>query len=141
MIYKYSDCSSLTSVTIPESVTSIGDAAFCWCEGLTSMIVESGNSVYDSRDNCSAIIETASNTLIAGCMNTIIPNSVTTIGERAFLGCSGLTSVTIPRERDQHRMECVRTMQWPNLRDHPRERDQHRRRCFLLVRGPYLYDS
>ena len=89
-------CYGLNSVTIPNTVTSIGDEAFHDCRGLTSIIVESGNTNYDSRNNCNAIIETATNTLIAGCMNTIIPNSVTTIGDDAFFGCSGLTSVTIP---------------------------------------------
>ncbi|MBQ1987964.1 MAG: leucine-rich repeat domain-containing protein, partial [Muribaculaceae bacterium] len=58
--------------------------------------VESGNTVYDSRDNCNAIIETSTNTLITGCKNTVIPNSVTSIGYSAFDGCSGLTSITIP---------------------------------------------
>ena len=58
--------------------------------------MESGNSVYDSRENCNAIIETATNTLITGCKNTIIPNSITKIGYQAFEHCSGLTSVTIP---------------------------------------------
>jgi|GEM_PF-1382330 len=94
--YAFADCSGLTSVTIPNSVTSIGEFAFAVCSGLTSIVVESGNSKYDSRENCNAIIETASNTLIAGCMNSIIPNSVSSIGDGAFVGCSGLTSVTIP---------------------------------------------
>ena len=92
----FANCSKLTSITIPNSVTSIGFGAFTNCSKLTSLIVESGNTKYDSRDNCNAIIETASNKLIAGCKNTIIPNSVTSIGERAFAGCSGLTSITIP---------------------------------------------
>ena len=63
---------------------------------MTSIVVEFGNSVYDSRNNSNAIIETASNTLKAGCKNTKIPSSVTSIGYGAFEGCSGLTSVTIP---------------------------------------------
>ena len=89
-------CRGLTSVSISNNVTSIGYDAFKNCSGLTSIVVEGGNSVYDSRGNCNAIINTQNNELLVGCMNTIIPNSVTSIGERAFLGCNGLTSVTIP---------------------------------------------
>ena len=90
------ECSGLTSVVIPNSVNSIGDNAFDRCSGLESITVESGNTVYDSRDNCNALIETATNTLLSGCKNTIIPNSVTTISNYAFSGCTGLTSVVIP---------------------------------------------
>ena len=94
-INAFYNCSGLTSIDIPNSVTSIATSAFDYCSGLTSIIVEKGNTKYDSRNDCNAIIETESNTLIAGCKNTIIPNSVTSIGNGAFDGCSGLTSVTI----------------------------------------------
>ena len=93
----FDGCSSLTgTLTIPSAVTSIGSDAFSGCSGLESIVVENGNSIYDSRGNCNAIIETATNTLISGCMNTVIPNSVTSIGGYAFKGCSGLMSVIIP---------------------------------------------
>ena len=89
-------CSGLTSIEIPAGVTSIGYGAFYGCSGLTSINVEAGNVVYDSRDNCNAIIEKETNTLIQGCKNTKIPSSVTEIGRYAFDGCSGLTSIEIP---------------------------------------------
>ena len=90
------NCSALTSVSIGNSVSSIGNSAFYGCGGMTSIVVASGNTTYDSRGNCNAIIETASNTLIAGCCNTVIPGTVTAIGDDAFAYCSGLTRVTIP---------------------------------------------
>ena len=92
----FSYCTNLTSITIPNSVTSIGYSAFSGCSGLTSIIVEKGNTKYDSRNDCNAIIETGTNILVSGCKNTIIPNSVTSIGYEAFYGCSGLTSIEIP---------------------------------------------
>ena len=90
------NCSGLTAVTIPSSVTTIGVEAFSYCSNIATMTVEDGNTKYDSRNGCNAIIEQESNTLIAGCKNTIIPDDVTRIGDVAFRGCSGLTTVTIP---------------------------------------------
>lgn len=92
----FSGCHGLTSITIPASVTSIGGDAFDNCSGLISITVENGNSKYDSRNNCNAIIDTSTNTLIVGCRNTTIPNSVTSIGSDAFESGNSPTSITIP---------------------------------------------
>ena len=94
--FLFYECTSLTSITIPNSVTSIGVGAFRSCRSLESIIVDEGNTVYHSDGNC--LIETESKTLIVGCKTSIIPSdgSVTSIGDDAFYGCSGLTSITIP---------------------------------------------
>ncbi len=84
-----------TFIELPYSVTKIGDAAFSHCDAF-AISVDSGNKTYDSRNNCNAIIETATNTLIVGTHNTIIPNSVTGIGNYAFCGCDSLETVKIP---------------------------------------------
>ena len=90
------DCTLLQDITIPASVVEIGCSAFADCPSLTSISVSEGNEVYDSRDNCNAIIHTATNILILGCPTTVIPNSVTEIGADAFYGCTALTAITIP---------------------------------------------
>lgn len=117
--YAFAGCTGLTSVIIPNSVITIGASAFYYCTGLssinipysvrtiqtnpfsgciglTSIIVEKSNKFYDSREDCNAIINTTLNTLVTGCANTVIPNSVTSINLHAFDGCTGLTSVDIP---------------------------------------------
>lgn len=89
-------CSLLTSITIPNSVINIGNRAFGFCTNLVYIKVEKENEVYDCRGNCNAIINTNSNTLIAGCKETLIPNSVTCIGHYAFVGCTKMSSISIP---------------------------------------------
>lgn len=86
----------LTSITIPKSVEKIGNNPFYSCKKLEKIIVESENTVYDSRNECNAIIETSTNALVSGCKNTVIPSGVTEICESAFTGCTGLTSINIP---------------------------------------------
>ena len=92
----FQNCSSLTSVTIGNSVTSIGGRAFFGCTDLTSIVVEEENPLYHSDGNC--LIETESKTLVTGCKTSVVPDdgSVTSIGDYAFNGCTGLTSITIP---------------------------------------------
>ena len=89
-------CESLTSLTIPASVTKIDGTAFAYCSSLESIEVESGNSNYGSRNNCNAIIEKNGNKLLVGCQNTVIPGTVKTIGENAFAGATNMTTITIP---------------------------------------------
>ena len=101
---------SLPSITIPESVTSLGFACLSGCL-FESIIVAEGNPVYDSRENCNAIIETSTNTLIAGCENTLIPESVTSLGDRCFSAC-GLTSITIPKSVTSLGAECFYLSRW-----------------------------
>ena len=104
-------CENLKTISFPSSLTTIGNQAFYRCWALESLFiprflaniekkafcnsslnmreikVEAGNSKYDSRNNCNALIETETDELLFGCKNTVIPNSVKTIGEEAFENC------------------------------------------------------
>lgn len=92
----FDDCTNLTSVSIPSSVTSIGEKLFTGCKQLTSVTVANDNPVYDSRNDCNAIMETATNTLVVGCIASVIPESVVKIGAKAFEDIRGLVSISIP---------------------------------------------
>ena len=94
--YAFRNCTGLTSLTISNNVTNIGKSAFGACSDLSTIIVDPKNAVFDSRDNCNAIIKKENNALIVGCKNTTIPNSVTSIGEYAFYYCTELKNITIP---------------------------------------------
>ncbi len=89
------DCSKIASLSISSSVCDIEDMAFASFSNLKSIVVTPNNKVYDSRNDCNAIIETATGILIKGCKNTKIPDGVKEIGTCAFLGCD-LTEITFP---------------------------------------------
>ena len=86
--------SQLASVIIPKNVEEIGYEAFNF-NSLSSIVVNEDNPYFDSRNNCNALIETATNTLLTGCKNTVIPNTVTAIGDGAFSNCR-FTSIKLP---------------------------------------------
>ncbi len=90
------NCHKLEHVTIPKSVTSIGDEVFQANNQLNDVTVETGNPVYDSRNDCHALIETATNKLLAGGGRSVIPDGVVVIGENAFEYRTGLESIQIP---------------------------------------------
>ena len=86
----------LTGLNIPSNIISINSLSLQGCTNLTSIVVSPRNNVYDSRNNCNAIIQTSTNTLICGCKASVIPNTVTNIGEKSFEYCYSLTNITIP---------------------------------------------
>lgn len=116
--YAFASCLDLESITLPESLIEIGNGAFTYtnikklvipqnvssigkgildnCSSLISIEVDKGNLVYDSRDNCNAIIETDTNILMYGCMTTQIPSTIKIIGDGAFYGNLALSMIIIP---------------------------------------------
>ena len=101
----FKDCTGLTSVLIPASVRELGtyysgshfvSNPFAGCDALSEIKVAEENPIYDSRDNCNAVITTAGNELVLGTKSTVIPASVTSIGQKAFQNCTGLTKLEIP---------------------------------------------
>lgn len=96
--YAFANCTKLTTVNIEEGVTSVGNALFEGCNELATISVAEENAMYDSRNNCNAIIEKAANKLVAACNQTVIPESVTAIGDYAFSACGEMTSISIHKD-------------------------------------------
>ena len=91
----FNNATSIENIIIGPNVSSIcGEINVAL--GLESIQVDENNGKYDSRNNCNAIIETSTRTLVAGCKTTAIPNDVVAIGKSAFSECKGMTSITIP---------------------------------------------
>ena len=94
--YAY-DAQPITSLHIPANVVVIDELAVRLCSSLAVITVDEANSVYDSRNGCNAIMETASDQLLIGCKNTVVPEGTRSIGVIAFMGCKELEEVTLPK--------------------------------------------
>ena len=92
----FADCDNLEAVYLPATVINMDSNPFAYCANLEAILVSPANSVFDSRDNCNAIVHTETNKLVSGCKSTAIPETVTTIGHLAFGGSTGLIALTIP---------------------------------------------
>jgi len=114
----FSTLKSLTSIKIPNSVTTLGNYCFQYCTNVEALVLPTsvvnisgsaftgcvfktievipGNPKFDSRDNCNAIIETATNTLVKGSENSVLPDELLTLGEGAFMSNKNLKFINIP---------------------------------------------
>ena len=86
--------SKISTIEIPENLTFIYNDFYNCSKTLTSITVNENNPIYDSRENCNAIIQ--GDTLLVGCQETIIPETIKIIYEGAFMHCEKLTSIIIP---------------------------------------------
>lgn len=93
----FANCPYLTSIYIPSNVIGIGHSILMGSNNITSIIVDSNNQYYDSRNNCNAIIRTTTNEILQGCNITAIPNDIVRIGSYAFAMCS-FNSIDIPKK-------------------------------------------
>lgn len=89
-------CDQLESVVLSDTINKVEANAFSYSPNLERILVDSQNTVYDSRNDCNGLIETATNTFIAGGSRSAIPEGIVRIESNAFHGCTSLTEITIP---------------------------------------------
>lgn len=111
--YALENCLHLYALELPNTVQAIGTMAFKGCDNLSTITVENGNSVFDARSSCNAIVETSTNRLVVGCQNSIVAEGVVAIGADAFNDCQNLTEIELPESLE--RIESGAFMSCPNL--------------------------
>ncbi len=120
----FQSCSELSVIHIPGSVVKIGASALDECPNLNKIIIDPENTVFDSREDCNAIIETETGTLIQGSNLAFVPQGVTKVGDNAFSGFNGITEVSIPEsvtdigEKAFHLCSGLRKVHIPNSVKH-----------------------
>ena len=117
-VYAFYGCERLESIFIPNRVSFIAPALFEGCKSLKSIAVDPNNKIYDSRNNCNAIIKTSTNTLVSACSNTIIPDGIKIIACWSFVGVK-IDSVYIPDgvkeiEKFAFNSSAIRAVRIPN---------------------------
>ena len=93
--HAFANCINLKEIYIPQSVERISNSAFIGCPNIAKIVVDKDNPVFDSRNDCNAIIDTKNNSIVLGCKNTNIPIGVKEVGINAFNG-SSIKSINIP---------------------------------------------
>ncbi len=89
----FTSCTNLQTITLPTTLTHIGTGIFAGCTALSHIVINTGNTTYHTENNC--IIHTSTNSLIAGCKGSVIPNTITTIAQEAFWGIP-ISNITLP---------------------------------------------
>ncbi len=92
----FEGCKYLEEIIIPSTISEINPLSFANCRNLSRISISDKNPVYNSKNNCNAIIETSSNTILLGCSETKIAQSIKSIGEFAFQNCNSLKEIILP---------------------------------------------
>ena len=87
-------CVSMKGIVIPASVKDVGPGIFDDCDALIKITVDPANRYYDSRGDCNSVIDSNTNTLVAGCGTSVIPDTVEYIGKKAFINCRMLKAIS-----------------------------------------------